>query len=159
MPGATLHGIPIDQASLTLAIEGQRLRIYSAHAHAAGGDVVAAGTFALTPAHNAGTSGLALVAQQLQASQLHAVGLPLRGGTIAATGNLRAGTEIPEYAGGVTINDSHVAQFHIAGNADVHLANDAVGLSRMVGELGGTMPGQGQHRRAVVGLADVRFER
>jgi autotransporter translocation and assembly factor TamB len=138
MPGATLHGVPIDRASLTLAVEGQRLRIYSAHAHAAGGDVVAAGTFALSAAQNAGTPGLALVAQQLHASQLHGVGLPLSGGTIAATGNLRAGAQIPEYAGGVTISDSHVAQFPIAGNADVHLADDAVGLTRVVGELGGT---------------------
>ncbi len=138
MPGATLHGIPIDRASLTLAVEGQRLRIYSAHAHAAGGDVVAAGTFALSPAQNAGTSGFALVARALQASQLHGVGLPLSGGTIAATGKLRAGAQIPEYAGGVIIAGSHVAQFPIAGNADVHLANDSVGLARMVGELAGT---------------------
>ena len=133
MPGATLHGIPIDRASLTLAVEGPRLRIYSAHAHAAGGDVVAAGTFALAPAQYASTPGLALVAQQL-----HGVGLPLSGGTIAATGTLRAGVQIPEYAGGVTISDSHVAQFPITGNADVHLARDAVGLTRMVGQLGGT---------------------
>ncbi|MGC1381786.1 MAG: hypothetical protein WA814_12285, partial [Candidatus Baltobacteraceae bacterium] len=39
MNGATLHGVPISRASLTLAIEGDRLRIYSARARAAGGDV------------------------------------------------------------------------------------------------------------------------
>jgi hypothetical protein len=138
MPGATLRGIPIDRASLTLAIEGQRLRIYSAHAHAAGGDVVAAGTFALNPSQNAGTSGLALVAQQLHASQLHGVGLPLDGGTIEATGNLKAGETMPEFAGGVAVNNSRVAQFPIAGDADVHLANNTVALTRVVGELGGT---------------------
>ncbi len=40
---ATLRGVPIERASLTLAIEEDRLQIYSASAHAAGGHVVAAG--------------------------------------------------------------------------------------------------------------------
>jgi len=137
MPGATLHGVPIDRASLTLAVEGDRLRIYSAHAHAAGGDVVAAGTFSLSPSRpNSG--GLSLVAERLAASQLHGVGLPLDGGTITASGNLSGGSPLPRFSGGVTVNGSHVAQFPIAGDADVNLSGDAVTLGRMVGELGGT---------------------
>jgi hypothetical protein len=50
MPGATLRGIPVSQASLTLAVEPKQLRVYSARALAAGGSVVAAGTFSLANA-------------------------------------------------------------------------------------------------------------
>ena len=57
MPGATLRGVPIDRASITLAVEGDRLRVYSAHARAAGGDVVAAGTLSLS-SKSAGASRL-----------------------------------------------------------------------------------------------------
>lgn len=136
MPGATLRSIPIDRASMTLAVEGNRLRIYSAHVHAAGGDVVAAGTFALGP--NAHAGALSLVANRLAASQLHGIGLPLQGGTITATGNLRAGSPIPSFRGGVAIDGSHIAQFALAGDSDVDLHADSVGLRRMVGALGGT---------------------
>ncbi len=139
MPGATLRGVPVDRASLTLAVEGDRLRIYSAHASAAGGDVVAAGTLSLAP-QRAGTSSsnaLALVADRLRSSQLRGIGLPLAGGTIYADGELRAGAALPAFAGGVTINNSRIAQFPIAGEADVNLSGDAVALRRMVGQIGG----------------------
>ncbi len=136
MPGATLRSIPIDRASVTLAVEGNRLRIYSAHAHAAGGDVVAAGTFSLGPGANAGA--LSLVANRLAASQLHGIGLPLEGGTISASGNLRAGSPIPSFRGSVAVNGSRVAQFTLAGDSEIDLHGDSVGLVRMVGALGGT---------------------
>ena len=121
---------------MTLAVEGNRLRIYSAHAHAAGGDVVAAGTFALGPGANAGA--LSLVANRLAASQLHGIGLPLEGGTISASGNLRAGSPIPSFRGGVAVNGSRVAQFTLAGDSEIDLHGDSVGLVRMIGALGGT---------------------
>jgi len=140
MPGATLRGVPIDRASLTLAVEGDRLRIYSAHASAAGGDVVAAGTLSLSPQRMGASSSnaLALVAERLSSSQLRGIGLPLEGGTIYASGELRAGATLPAFAGGVTINNSRIAQFPIAGEADVDLSGDAVALTRMVGQIGGT---------------------
>lgn len=140
MPGATLRGVPVDRASMTLAVEGNRLRIYSAHAHAAGGDVVAAGTFALSSSATALAHGgaLSLVANRLQTSQLHGIGLPLEGGTISASGNLRAGSPIPTFQGVVAVNDSHIAQFALRGDGDVDLSGDAVRLGRMVGALGGT---------------------
>ncbi|HEY6486956.1 MAG TPA: translocation/assembly module TamB domain-containing protein [Candidatus Cybelea sp.] len=136
MPGATLRSIPIDRASMTLAVEGNRLRIYSAHAHAAGGDVVAAGTLALGPGAKVGA--LSLVANRLAASQLRGIGLPLEGGTISASGDLRAGSPIPSFLGGVAVNGSRVAQFSLSGDSEIDLHGDSVGLQRMIGSLGGT---------------------
>ncbi len=138
MPGATLRGVPVDHASLTLAVEGDRLHIYSAHASAAGGDIVAAGTLWLSPrAGNSSSNALALVAESLASSQLRGIGLPLEGGTIYASGELRAGATLPAFAGGVTVNNARIAQFPIAGEADVNLSGDAVALRRMVGQIGG----------------------
>ncbi len=139
MPGATLHGVPVNRASVALAIDGNRLRIYSAHAHAAGGDVVAAGTFSLAPGRaGASSQRLSLVANRLAASQLRGIGLPMQGGTITASGDLRAGAPIPGFNGGVAIANSHIAQFPISGDADVALSGNAVTLSRTIGEMGGT---------------------
>ncbi|MBV8530518.1 MAG: hypothetical protein JO104_04315, partial [Candidatus Eremiobacteraeota bacterium] len=140
MRGATLHGVPIDRANLTLAIEGSRLRIYSADARAAGGEVVAAGTFSLrpsaTPRANAGA--LYLVTKRLEAAQLRGIGLPLEAGTLSAAGNLGAGSPIPSFTGGVAIDNGRLANFAIKGNGDVRLAGDAVSLHRIVAALGGT---------------------
>lgn len=138
MPGATLRGVPVDRASITLAVEGDRVRVYAAHAHAAGGDVVAAGTLSLSPNSASNSNALSLVADRLKTSQLHGIGLPLDGGTIYASGDLRAGARLPAFAGGVTVNDARIAQFPIAGEADVNLSGDAVALTRMVGKIGGT---------------------
>jgi hypothetical protein len=138
MAGATLHGIPVDRASITLAIEGNRLRLYSAMARAAGGDVVAAGTFALTPAAANGSTGIALVARKLKAAQLHGIGLPLDAGTLSAQGRLAAGSPIPTFDGGVTIDRGRIAHFSLTGNGDVRVAGDAVALRRILGALGGT---------------------
>ncbi len=136
MQHATLRGVPLSHASLTLAVEGNRLRIYSADAAAAGGEVVAAGEFSLAARTKAGA--LSLVANRLRAAQLHGIGLPLDAGTLSATGDLAAGASLPRFDGGVAINDGRVANFSIAGNGSVHLAGDAVSLRRIVGAFGGT---------------------
>ena len=137
MRGATLHGVPIERASLTLAIEGNRLRVYSANARAAGGELVAAGTLNL--ASNAARGDrLSLVANRLRAAQLHGIGLPISTGTLSATGDLRAGAPLPAFDGAVAIDGGRIANFPITGNGDVKLAGDAVGLRRVLGALGGT---------------------
>ncbi|MBV9332455.1 MAG: hypothetical protein JO146_00455, partial [Candidatus Eremiobacteraeota bacterium] len=139
MPGSTLRGVPIDRASLTLAIVGDRLRIYTANAHAAGGDVVAAGTFALTPsAALHGSNSVALVAKQLKAAQLRGIGLPLDAGTLSAAGNLAAGSPIPTFDGAVAINGGRLANFPLSGNGNVRVAGNAVSLRRILGALGST---------------------
>ncbi|HEY6325377.1 MAG TPA: translocation/assembly module TamB domain-containing protein [Candidatus Cybelea sp.] len=136
MQHATLRGIPLSRANLTLAVEGNRLRIFSADAGAAGGDVVAAGEFSLAAAQRAGA--LSLVANRLSAAQLHGIGLPLGAGTLSATGNLAAGASLPRFDGGVTISGGRVANFSIAGNGSVHLSGDAVSLRHVVGAFGGS---------------------
>src|SRR5262249_55688609 len=135
----TLRGVPIDRASLTLAIAGDRLRIYSAKARAAGGDVVAAGTFAIAPsALSHGPNSVALVARQLKAAQLRGIGLPLDAGTLFATGNLAAGSPIPTFDGAVAIDGGRLMHFPLSGNGDIRVAGDAVSLRRILGALGST---------------------
>jgi autotransporter translocation and assembly factor TamB len=139
MPGSTLHDIPIDRATLTLAIEGDRLRIYSAKARAAGGDVVAAGTFALSPAAGSrGPNSVAIVANQLKAAQLRGIGLPLDAGTLSAAGNLAAGSPIPTFDGAVAIDGGLMDHFPLKGNGNVRVAGNAVSLRRILGALGNT---------------------
>jgi hypothetical protein len=138
MNGATLHGIPVDRANLTLGIEGNRLRIYSAQAHAAGGEIVAAGTFALAPGVPTRSNGLALVAKRLQAVQLRGIGLPLDAGTLSAVGSLAAGSPIPAFDGGVAVDGARLAHFELTGNGAVRVGGDSVALNRMLGALGGT---------------------
>ncbi|HVN69567.1 MAG TPA: translocation/assembly module TamB domain-containing protein [Candidatus Binatia bacterium] len=138
MRGATLRGIPIERASLTLAVEGNRLRIYSASARAAGGDVVAAGVFPLAAPGAGRPQALSLVAKRLDAAQLHGIGLPIDRGTLSAAGNLGAGSPIPTFDGAVTIENGRIARFAISGNGDITLHGNEVGLHRVLGSLGTT---------------------
>ncbi|MBV9233975.1 MAG: translocation/assembly module TamB domain-containing protein [Candidatus Eremiobacteraeota bacterium] len=138
MDGATLRGIPVTRADLTLAVEGSVLRLFSARAHAAGGDVVAAGSLALADARGRSPQRLGLVAARLQTSQLRGIGLPLSGGTLDATGALAAGAPLPRFDGAVSIERSHLDRFTLSGNGAVSLAGDAVSLTHTLGALGGT---------------------
>jgi hypothetical protein len=137
MRGATLRGVPISNASITIAVEGSRLRVYSAHARAAGGDVVAAGTFSLgnPPARG---NALSLVVNGLNATQLHGIGLPLDSGRLTASGDLSAGTPLPSFDGGVTVANGRVQHYAISGDADVKLAGQTVTLHHTLGALGPT---------------------
>ncbi len=139
MHHATLRGVPIERASLTLAVEKDRLQIYSASARAAGGRVVAAGSFSLAPPNRAaGGPAVALIANRLHAEQLRGIGLPLTTGSLYATGNLAAGSPTPTFDGGVVVESGRIANFGLAGAGEVHLAGDAVALRRMLGAVGGT---------------------
>jgi autotransporter translocation and assembly factor TamB len=139
MAGSTLRGIPISSASLTLAIDGDVLEVYSAHAHAAGGDVVAAGRYS-TAAHppSTATQALSLVATGLDAAQLHGIGLPIDSGRLTTSGDLAAGAPVPFYRGGVTIAGGHMLHYPISGNAEIDLAGNGVHLGRTIGALGAT---------------------
>ena len=138
MRGATLRGVPIARASLTLAVEGDRLRVYSARARAAGGDVVAAGTFSLARTPPAGGGTLSLVADRLDAAQLRGIGLPLDAGRLSASGDLAAGAPVPRFDGGVTVAEGRLQRYAIAGGGDVRLQGNAAYLTRMLGSLGQT---------------------
>lgn len=136
MPGATLHGIPVGDASITLGVEGDRLRVYSAHARAAGGDVVAAGAFSL--GGHADRDKLSLIVNRLSAPQLRGIGLPLDAGRLWAAGNLSAGAPLPSFDGGVALAGGSIARYPISGAGDVRLAGQTAELQRVVGSLGTT---------------------
>lgn len=138
MRGATLRGVPVDRASLTLAIEGSRLRVFSANAQTAGGRLVAAGTLQLAPAKSAGSQALSLVAARLNVAQLTGIGLPLSAGTLSAAGNLAAGDPLPTFDGVVAIDGGRLDRFALAGNGHIRLAGDAVAMRQTLGALGGT---------------------
>ncbi|HEY1655419.1 MAG TPA: translocation/assembly module TamB domain-containing protein [Candidatus Tumulicola sp.] len=138
MPGATLRGIPVSEASLTIGVEGDRLRVYSARARAAGGDVVAAGTFSLASAPKRRAGALSLVASRLDAVRLRGIGLPLDSGRLWASGNLSAGAPLPSFDGGVTLAHASMQHFAVAGNGDIVLAGQTVDLRRTIGSLGTT---------------------
>jgi len=140
MDRATLHDIPVARGDLTLAIEGNRLRLYSARAAAAGGDVVAAGTFSLAApgARSGSAEALQLVANRLRAAALRGIGLPLDAGTLNATGALAAGAPLPRFTGAVAVSDGRIANFAIMGNGDIRLAGNAVALQRVVTAVGKT---------------------
>ncbi len=135
MQRATLHGIPIDRASITLAVEGNNLHVYSAHAHAAGGDVVAAGTFSVAsppqPSH-----ALSLIVRGLNSAQLRGIGLPFTQGMLDASGDLAGGVPVPTFEGGVAIAHGRMQQYEISGAGDVRLSGDTAYLSRMMASLG-----------------------
>lgn len=140
MPGATLRGVPVSHASITVGVEPDRLRVYSAHARAAGGDVVAAGTFSLASGARAAAApdALSLVVSRLNAVQLRGIGLPLDAGRVWASGDLAAGAPLPSFDGGVTIASGSVAHYAISGGGDVKLAGQTAHLRRVIGSLGST---------------------
>ncbi|MBV8332814.1 MAG: translocation/assembly module TamB domain-containing protein [Candidatus Eremiobacteraeota bacterium] len=135
MHGATLHGIPIDRADITLAVAGNDLRVYAAHATAAGGDVVAAGAFNVSTPPNP-SRALSLVVRGLDSSQLQGIGLPFEAGRLWASGNLSGGSPIPTFDGGVAIAGGKMQQYAVSGAGDVRVAGDAAHLSRMMASLG-----------------------
>jgi hypothetical protein len=138
MQHATLRGIPVANADLTLAVETNRLRIYSAHATAADGDVVAAGTYSLAADPNGNGDKLSLIVRHLDATGLRGIGLPLDAGRITASGDLAAGLPLPAFDGAVSVLGGHLQQYRIEGSGEVHLRGDAAHFDRMLGKFGDT---------------------
>ncbi len=121
---ATIHGLPISQATGTLVIRNGALQVKSARATIASGAVVAAGPF---------DRGIALVATHLDAKQLRALGLPLDAGTVDASGTLAQGAPLPTFNGGVAVANGRVQHFAVAGSSLVALQGDGVQLDHTVG--------------------------
>ncbi len=133
---ASIRGIPISQATGTLAIAGGTLRVYSAHATIAGGDIVAAGSY--DTSNRPGPKALSLVARGLHGAGLHGIGLPLEDGSVDASGDLGGDSPLPRFDGGVAIANGRMQQYHIAGSSLVHLGGDRAQLDHAVGGLNGT---------------------
>ena len=160
MPGATLRGVPVSSASLTIGVEGDRLRVYSARAHAAGGDVVAAGTYSLASRAKDRSGALSLVVKRLDGAQLRGIGLPLDAGRLWASGDLAAGAPLPSFDGGVTIAHGRMQHYALSGGGDVKLAGQTASLTHVVGSFRSHLcPRRRNDRYACRARSGVRFER
>ncbi len=140
LANATIQGIPISQMSGTMSFANNVLRIYSARAAAAGGNVDVAGTFATgTSTH---PTQLAIVTTPLQATALHSLGVPLSRGTMQAAGTLSPGAGIPNLNAGVVVAGGDLlgyAPFDMT--SEVGIANASLQLRDGLASLGTTIAG------------------
>ncbi len=137
LSAATIHGVPISSMTGTMSFQNGVLRVYSAQAHAAGGTVVAAGTFATSP--GTAPTRMALATTQLDASVLHRFGVPIAGGALRAIGTIQPGRAIPDVDAGVVLSAGRAAGYGpFDANADVSIANDAMHVRDAIASLGST---------------------
>lgn len=134
---ATLHGIPISSVSGTMAYDNGVLHVYSAQAHAAGGIVVAAGTFATTP--GSPPTRMALATTQLDAAALHGFGVPISAGSLRAVGAVSPGAAIPNVDAGVVLTGGRAAGYGpFTASSEVSIANDALHVRDTIASIGTT---------------------
>ncbi|MBV8245339.1 MAG: hypothetical protein JOZ38_05430, partial [Candidatus Eremiobacteraeota bacterium] len=127
---ASLSGIPIEAFDGTLAVEGNRVRIYSAKAQVGGAHTVAAGT--LDP----GRSGIAVSTADAGPPLLATLGVPLEEGRIVAAGTFGESAGAPSFAGNVALESARAAGVPVAGSAMIDLRGDAVRMTAATGVLG-----------------------
>ncbi|HZT12222.1 MAG TPA: translocation/assembly module TamB domain-containing protein [Candidatus Baltobacteraceae bacterium] len=139
LQGATMHGIPVQSASGTMAYDNGVLRVYSAQARAAGGTVVAAGSFATAP--TAQHLRLALATSTLDAGTLRdAFGVPISRGSLRAIGALMPGTSIPGVdAGMVLVNGSAAGYGPFQTSGEIAIGGDRLTIRNTVARLGTTI--------------------
>ena len=135
---ASMHGIPISSISGTMAYDNGVLHVYSAQARAAGGDVVAAGTFATQPTGVA--TRLTLATTRLDAPQaMRAFGMPITSGTLNAVGAISPGRSVPDVDAGVVMNDGRAAGYGpFSASAEVAISNGTLHLRHTIAALGQT---------------------
>lgn len=137
LSGATIHGIPISSVAGTLSFQKGVLKIYSARARAAGGTVVAAGSFggtARTP-----QPGLAIATTVLDAGALHALGVPLQSGRLQSAGTIVPGGALPGVNAGVVVREARAAGYGpFDASANVAIAADALNVGAGVVALNDT---------------------
>ena len=137
LSGASIHGVPVRAISGTMAFANGRLRIYSAQAQAAGGTVVAAGSFGTTS--GAAPGSIALATTQLDAEALRAFGVPISAGALNAVGTVAPGGVIPRVDAGVVLENGRAAGYGpFFATADVNIANDTVQMRNAVAGAGST---------------------
>ncbi|MDP9110775.1 MAG: translocation/assembly module TamB domain-containing protein [Candidatus Eremiobacteraeota bacterium] len=132
--GASVRGVPLSRFSGTVAVEHGAVRVYSAQADIAGGEVVAAGPFS----GSAGGGALALTGSQLQASQLRGLGIPLESGNIDAAGTMTPGGSVPSFTGGIVVRNGRAQGYDVNGSAQLALAAGRLQLRHAVAALGPT---------------------
>ncbi len=134
---ATIRGIPVQSVSGTMAYERGVLRVYSAQAHAAGGDVVAAGSFD-TSSMNTPTR-LAIATTQLDAGMLKDLGVLISRGSLVAFGAILPGQGIPGIDAGVVLRNGAAAGYGpFSASAEIGIANDTLQVRNGLAALGTT---------------------
>lgn len=147
LANASIQSIPISAMSGSMSFYGNVLKIYSARATAAGGDVDVAGTFATGPSKTA--TSLALVTAPLQAAALHGLGVPLQYGTLRAAGTISPGGSIPDLNAGVTVANGNLLGYapfdtstEIAiGGGSLQMTQGLASLAGTVARMNGTITG------------------
>jgi hypothetical protein len=134
---ATIHDIPISAVSGTMSFDNGVLRVYSAQARAAGGTVVAAGTFATSPQSR--PTRMALATTQLDAAALHGFGVPISAGRLRAVGAVAPGGAIPNVDAGVVLTGGRAAGYGpFTASSEVTIANDALNVTDTIASIGST---------------------
>lgn len=135
---ATMHGIPITSVTGTMAYDNGVLRVYSAQARAAGGTVVAAGSFPTQPGAKA--TRLALATGELNARQaISGFGVPIAGGTLRAVGSIAPGGAVPDVRAGVVLRGGSIAGYGpFTGTSEVAISNDTLHLRDTLAGLAAT---------------------
>lgn len=133
--GASMHGIPISSVTGTMAYDNGILRVYSAQAKAAGGTVVAAGSFATQP--SAEKTRLTLATTQLNAADaMRGFGVPITGGTLRAVGAIAPGGSVPDVDAGVVLRGGRAAGYGpFSASAEVAIASDTLHLHDTIASL------------------------
>ncbi|HZZ64667.1 MAG TPA: translocation/assembly module TamB domain-containing protein, partial [Candidatus Baltobacteraceae bacterium] len=134
---ANIHGIPISAVTGTMSFDKGILRVFSAQAHAAGGEVVAAGSFATVPSRT--PTRLALATTQLNAGALHGFGVPLSGGSLRAVGAVAPGAAIPNVDAGVVLTNGSAAGYGpFTTSSEIAIAHDTLHVRDTTASLGPT---------------------
>ncbi len=138
LQNATMHGIPVQRLSGTMEFDNNVLRVYGMKAAAAGGTVVAAGSFATGPSSR--PTRLALATSALDAAALHGgFGVPIAHGTLRAIGALSPGAAIPGVDAGVVLQHGSAAGYGpFETTAEIAIAGDTLRVRDALAGLGNT---------------------
>ena len=108
--GARVQGVPLRGATATIALRGQAVDVTAARLDAAGGSVVAGGSFG-----NGGS--VRLSASGIDASALHGAGVPLGAGRIAAVATVSGTQRDPRARAGVALSGARYGGAPLAATA------------------------------------------
>ncbi len=132
---AAVDGVPIASADGTLELGSSAVRVYSAHVHAASGDVVASGSYGFHASSRA--DALAFVAADLDAAALRGAGLPLDRGRLAVTGSLSQGAAMPSFSGVASVANGEIGGYDLAGNATLGFNDERVTFDDVLAGMNG----------------------
>jgi hypothetical protein len=136
--GASIGGLPIASADGTVRVNSVSggVTVYSAHVHAAGGDVVAAGSYSAGAAMNGSGDPLAFVATGVRASSLQTFHLPLDSGSLSASGAIESGIR-PVFSGDVDVAQGRAQGFPFSASGGVRLEPGQIGFGNVLAGIDG----------------------